>query len=73
MNAGALPTGALLVHVLELAEHLDWPAAEIPPDTTIDQGREAWEAWSTHADVDRRLLARAIGVLVVRVHREPVH
>jgi hypothetical protein len=58
----------LVPHVLELAETLGWPAVEIPPDTTVGPGRDAWAAWSTEAG--RRLLARAVGVLVVRVHRD---
>jgi hypothetical protein len=64
-----LPAESLLFHALDLAGLLDWPAAAIAPDTTVRPGRDAWDAWSAQAR--RRQLARAIGVLVVRRHREP--
>ena len=66
--ADTLPPASLLLHVLDLAGLLDWPAARIAPDETIGPGRGAWEEWSTQAR--RRQLARAIGVLVARQHRE---
>jgi hypothetical protein len=59
----------LVPHVLELAESLDWPAVEIPPDVAVGPGRDAWSEWLAQAN--RSQLAAAIGMLVVRVHREP--
>jgi hypothetical protein len=72
-------TESLLLHLIEAAERLDWPAVEIPPSstispagdappvTTVGPGRDAWAGWSAAAD--RRQLARALGVLVARYHR----
>ena len=64
-----LPAESLLLHALDLAGLLDWPAVAIAPDETVGPGRDAWEAWGAQAS--RRQLARAIGVLVVRQHGEP--
>jgi hypothetical protein len=69
MTTRGLPTEALVVQVLELAELCGWPRAEIPPDTAVGPGRDAWVAWVGHAD--RRQLAAAISTSVVWVHQEP--
>jgi hypothetical protein len=63
-----LPAESLLLHALDLAGLLDWPATAIAPDARVGPGRDAWEAWGAQAR--RRQLARAIGALVVQQHRE---
>ena len=59
-------TSALIVHVLELAERLGYPAVELPGEA-VGPGRAAWGAWGAAAT--HRQLAGAVGVLVTRVHR----
>jgi hypothetical protein len=60
-------TEPLMLHALDLAARLHWPAAELPRET-VGPGEATWGAWSVTAD--RVQLAQAIGVLTVRAHRE---
>jgi hypothetical protein len=70
MPSDGLPhtsTAPLVVHVLDRAARLGYPAVALPGGV-VGPGEGAWGAWV--ATADRRQLVEAIGVLTVRVHRE---
>ena len=59
-------TQPLVVEVLDVAQQFGCPALEVSPGEMIAAGQETWGAWAAQAD--RLSLARALGVLLARLH-----